>query len=99
MGAMTPPSDAHRAQADALCAELTRQIAALDARAVKLRERLARYVADSRQTQIARVQAQQRATALERRKLIDLLGGLGHSHPCEHGAAAASDGDPRTADA
>ena len=82
---MLPPSGADRAQADALCAELGEQIAKLDIHAAKLQTELARYDAAGRRDQARRVEHQLRAAARERRELMRLLIGLGHSYPCDHG--------------
>ena len=85
---MVPYSDARRAQADVLCGELNRQIGALDARMDKLRARMAKYIAEDRQGQIARMQTEFRTTAVERRRIISMLADLGHGHPCDHGRSA-----------
>ncbi len=85
---MVPYSDARRAQGDALCGELNRQIVTLDARMDKLRVRMAKYIAENRQGQIARMQTEFRTTAVERRRIISMLADLGHSHPCDHGPSA-----------
>lgn len=82
---MVPPSDAHRDQTDAFCDELNRRIAELDNRAIRLKARMAKYVVEKRPAQIERLQSQSIATAVERRKLIEMLIDLGHNHPCDHG--------------
>ena len=81
---MGPPSDADRAQADALCDELHEQIAVLDVRGAKLRAGLTRYVSEGRKGQVTRVQREWRAVMVERRQIINMLTALGHSYPCDH---------------
>ena len=82
---MVPPGDADRAQAEAFCDELNRQIDALDGATDKLKAAMARYLAERRDAQVKRVQTRLRSMAVERRKLVDMLHDLGHSHPCQHG--------------
>lgn len=81
---MLTPGDFHGDQADALCDDLSRRIAALDAKTVRLKAQMAKYLAEKRPAQISRLQSQSRAAALERRELITMLVNLGHNYPCDH---------------
>lgn len=81
---MNPPSDGDRDQADALCVTLSEQIAALDTQAATLQTELARYDAAGRSDQARRVEYQLRAASRERRELMRLLIGMGHTYPCNH---------------
>jgi hypothetical protein len=81
---MVPPSEADRAQADIFCEELHRQIALLDEQRATFRAEMARYSSGHRLEQVKRMQRELRTTALERRKLLDLVAGLGHRYPCDH---------------
>lgn len=90
---MGPPSEADRAQGDAFCDELHALIVALDGKVAKLRTEMARYTAASRDAQVLRVQSSLRAAAVERRKMLDMLIGIGHSYPCSHATSAGPGGD------
>lgn len=83
-GNVGPPSEADRAQGDAFCDELHTLIVALDGRVAKLRTEMARYTAAGRDAQVLRVQGSLRAAAVERRKMLGMLIGIGHSYPCTH---------------
>jgi hypothetical protein len=83
-GNVGPPSEADRAQGDAFCDELQVLIAELDEKVVKLRTELTRYRSARREAQVSRVQGMLRAAAVERRKMLDMLIGIGHSYPCSH---------------
>jgi len=88
-----PPSEADRAQGDAFCDELQLLIAALDEKATKLRTEMARYMSAGREPQVLRVQSSLRAAAVERRKMLDMLIGIGHSYPCSHRTSGGPGGD------
>jgi hypothetical protein len=90
---VVPPSEADRAQGDAFCDELQLVIAALDEKVTKLRTEMARYMTAGREPQVLRVQSSLRAAAVERRKMLDMLIGIGHSYPCSHRSTASSDGE------
>lgn len=81
---MGPPSAGDRAQEDAFCDELHRRIARLDHKSERFKAELAKHTAARRTAQIARFQTKLRDTAVERRKLIDMLIAIGHSFPCRH---------------
>ena len=90
---MGPPSEADRAQGDAFCDELQVLIAALDEKVTKLRTEMARYMSAGREPQVLRVQSSLRAAAVERRKMLDMLIGIGHSYPCSHRTSGGPGGD------
>jgi len=81
---VNPPSDADRAQADALCDELHEQIAVLDIQAAKVQAAMAKYVSEGRRGQVIRIQREWRAVMVERRQIINMLVALGHAYPCSH---------------
>jgi hypothetical protein len=68
-------------------------IAALDEKVTKLRTELARYMSAGREPQVLRVQSSLRAAAVERRKALDMLFGIGHSYPCSHRTSPGPGGD------
>lgn len=81
---MVPPSEADRAQADAYCDELNLRIAHIDDQTTQLRTEMSKYLVAGRSPRVRRIQGGVRSLAVERRKLIDLLIAVGHSHPCAH---------------
>jgi hypothetical protein len=88
-----PPSEADRAQGDAFCDELQVLIVALDEKVTKLRTEMARFMSAGGEAQMLRVQSSLRAAAVERRKMLDILIGIGHSYPCSHRTPARSGGE------
>jgi hypothetical protein len=58
----------------------------LDEKSTRLKAELAKYTTSRRPAQVALVQADIRDTAVERRKLLDMLIAIGHSFPCRHDA-------------
>lgn len=84
---MGPPSAGDRAQEDSFCDELHRRISRLDQKTARFKAELAKHTAARRTAQIGRVQANLRDTAVERRKLLDMLIAIGHSFPCRHAAS------------
>lgn len=81
---MGPPSAGDRAQEDEFCDELHRRIAKLDQHSARLKSELAKHTAARRAARVKQIQAALLETTLERRTLIDMLIGIGHSYPCRH---------------
>lgn len=81
---MVPPSEADRAQGDALCDDLRLRIEGIDGQIAKLRAELSKYLVAGRTPRVRRIQGALRSLTVERRQLIDLLMAVGHSYPCTH---------------